>query len=87
MGFSYYSSCVRAISNLDNPEGNNICNTEQVSHRLKKIRVIEDEPIMIYEPEEKVNHSYAKSMVKPKQWKPLVLPFIESGQRRIIYMN
>ena len=66
MGFSYYSSCVRAISNLDNPEGNNICNTEQVSHRLKKIRVIEDEPIMIYEPEEKVNHSYAKSMVKPK---------------------
>ena len=43
VGFSYYSSCVRAISNLDNPEGNNICNTEQVSHRLKKIRVIEDD--------------------------------------------
>ena len=85
VGFSYYSSCVRAISNLDNPEGNNICNTEQVSHRLKKIRVIEDEPIMIYEPEEKVNHSYAKSMVKPKQWKPLVLPFIESAKKNNLY--
>ena len=85
VGFSYYSSCVRAISNLDNPEGNNICNTEQVSHILKKIRVIEDEPIMIYEPEEKVNHSYAKSMVKPMQWKPLVLPFIENAKKNNLY--
>ena len=37
VGFSYYSSYVRAISNIDKSEGNNnICNTEQVAHRLKR---------------------------------------------------
>lgn len=76
---------MRAISNLDKPEENsNICNTEMMLPRkIKKIRIIED--VSIYEPEEKVNHSYAKSMVKPIEWKPLVLPFIQSSHRNNLY--
>ena len=30
-------------------------------------------------------HSYAKSMIKPKQWKHLVLPFIESAKKNNLY--
>lgn len=79
--FSYYAQCVRDISTLDHKTKASSNTEVSLSNKINSIRTMRRNIVLVDEPEEKVNQTYAKSPLLNNIWKPLVLPYIKSNRK------